>query len=289
MGRDVFLTDGKRGLFRLSGGDGTRSRVACALESPRLPCAGKGRLYVACGRADAVARYEVAREGMREAARFYGLPGLTDMCASSDGRALYLLGGDADRLHAVDALSGGVMYGCDAGVYPRAMRLSPSGEYLAVAGGASGEALVLLTPALQPLLRVPVPGVACAVDFWRGRLIALCAVEDGDIRTGLYIAGRTAGAEEALRLPGLPGALLTLPDGSVMLGTTRGLTRLSLEKRRVLFHANDYALPTRLSACGDEALVTDGVAGAVKRLPWRTPWEARTLCAGGEADGAFAG
>ena len=76
------------------------------------------------------------------------MPALSALCASPCGRYLYQLSSEADCVHVRHTVTGELLYAAPVGVFPRMMRLHPSGRALLVAGGAVSEAYVLHAPEL---------------------------------------------------------------------------------------------------------------------------------------------
>jgi hypothetical protein len=210
------------------------------------------------------------------------------MQSSPDGGWLYLLSGEADSLHTVAAATGELLYGNAAGVYPRSVQVHPTGKLVAVAGGAAGEVLLFQAPSLNLYRRIPVPGIACQAAFVEGGLAVLCAVEDEEVQTLLgFIAGNRAIMEEIAMLPGLPGALAPLPDGTVLAGSVGMLAQVSIRLKKVVWRSDSFGLPGTLSVHGDEVLVSDPLMGKVILMNWRKPRDQQLVFEGVEAAATF--
>ncbi len=219
---------------------------------------------------------------------FSGPPGLECMQSSPDGAWLYLLSGEADSLHAVAAETGELIYGNEAGVYPRSIHVHPNGKTVAVAGGASGEVLLFQAPSLNLYRRISVPGIACRVAFVEGGIAVLCAVEDDEVQTLLgYIGSNRSQMDEVMVLPGLPGTLQPLPDGSVLASSVGTLAKVPLRQKAMVWRSDSFGLPGALSVWGEEVLVSDPLLGKVMALNWRRPREQRVLFEGVEAVAVF--
>lgn len=144
------------------------------------------------------------------------------------GDALYALCEDSNALYAYDAQAGTLQYVAPAGIAPKGFALSPCGRYIAVAGGSTGEVLILSLPALTPYARYALRGCAVAVCFMAGALYALCVT--GEERGVLVRCGGGA----LCALPFAPCALC--PFGRTMLVCCAGRVMdvdLVGKKRRV--------------------------------------------------------
>jgi len=156
-------------------------------------------------------------------------PGVIRLCALPG--ALYCLSSEADSVSLLCPATGRLRLCAQAGCYPRDMQLSPCGRMLAIAGGASGTLTVLDVQELRPLMQTMLPGIVCAAAFLPSGLAALCAVEESDVTSQLYRVSPRGVVSEMLRRPGLPGALLRLPDHSLLLGATGAMLRLRQDGR----------------------------------------------------------
>lgn len=284
----IWVADGEQGLF-LWGPEGFR-RIPCALLWPHAPCPAGKRFFCACKTRGAVQRFLPGEDGWSAEEEFLAPPGLECLQASPDGNLLYVLSGEADSLNTVAADTGELLYGNAAGVYPRNVQVNPTGRLLAVAGGAAGEVLLYSGPSLNLIRRIPVPGIACQAAFVEDGLAVLCAVEDGEVHTLLgYIGGGRAAMDEVLLLPGLPGALKSLPDGTVLAGSAGALCRAWPKQRRAIWQSSAFGLPSTLSVRGEQVLVSDPLLGRVTLMNWRRPREQRVIFEGTEVAAAFQG
>lgn len=282
----IWIADRELGLF-LWGGD-VLKQIPCALTWPHAPCPAVSQFFCACKKHSVVQRFVLREEGWRGDSEFPAPPGLECMQASPDGGWLYLLSGEADSLQAVAAETGELMYGNEAGVYPRSVQVHPNGKLVAVAGGAAGEVLLFQAPSLNLYRRISVPGIACHAVFVDGGLAVLCAVEDDEVQTMLgFMAGNRSHVEEVLMLPGLPGVLQPLPDGSVLASSVGTLAKVSLRQKEVMWRSDSFGLPGALSVWGEEVLVSDPLLGKVMALNWRRPREQRELFEGVEPVAVF--
>ena len=189
-------------------------------------------------------------------------PAVRCMCALPG--ALYALSGEADSLSLFCPLTGRLRLCARVGCDPRDAQLSPDGRLLAVAGGAAGQVYLLSSRDLRTLRSIPLPGVVGAACFSGAALLAFCAEGDSEIHSCLYHISVRGVVREVLRRPGLPGALLALPDGSVLAGVLGELLHLRADGR-VLGRAR-CGLPARLRLMQGCALCADPLDGRVLRL-----------------------
>ena len=166
--------------------------------------------------------------------------------------------------------------------------MHPNGKLVAVAGGAAGEVLLFQAPSLNLYRRIPVPGIACHAAFVDGGLAVLCAVEDDEVQTMLgFMAGNRSRMEEVVMLPGLPGVLQPLPDGSILASSQGTLVKVSLRQKAIVWRSDSFGLPGGLSVWGEELLASDQLLGKVMALNWRRPREQRELFEGVEPVAVF--
>ncbi len=282
----IWIADSELGLFLWSRDD--FRQIPCALALPHAPCPAMTKLFCACKKRDVVQRFIYWEGDWKAEGEFPAPPGLECMQSSPDGGWLYLLSGEADSLHTVAAATGELLYGNAAGVYPRSVQVHPTGKLVAVAGGAAGEVLLFQAPSLNLYRRISVPGIACQAAFVEGGLAVLCAVEDGEVQTLLgFIAGNRSIMEEVVMLPGLPGALQTLPDGTVLAGSVGTLAKASLRQKAVVWRSDSFGLPGTLSVRGDEVLVSDPLSGRVILMNWRKPRDQHLVYEGTEPEAVF--
>ncbi len=282
----IWIADRELGLFLWSRDD--FRQIPCALNWPHAPCPAVSQFFCACKKRDMVQRFVFWEGNWKAEGEFPAPPGLECMQSSPEGGWLYLLSGEADSLHTVAAATGELLYGNDAGVYPRCVQVHPTGKLVAVAGGAAGEVLLFQAPSLNLYRRIPVPGIACQAAFVEGGLAVLSAVEDGEVQTLLgFIAGNRAVMEEVLVLPGLPGALQPLPDGTVLAGSVGMLAQVALRQKKVVWRSDSFGLPGTLSVRGEEVLVSDPLPGRVILMNWRRPRDQRLVFEGVEAAAVF--
>ena len=206
-------------------------------------------------------------------------PGVRCMCALPD--ALYCLSSEADSVSLLCPLTGQLRLCAQAGCDPRDLALSPCRRLLAAAGGAAGMLYLYDSKTLTLLRSIPLPGVVYAVCFCPSGLMALCGIEAGDVSTCLYRISARGVAAELLRLPGLPGALLPLPGGGLLVGALGQLLHL----RPGLSVHRRYAcgLPARLRLYADFALCADPLDGRLLQVPLREG-SLRTLYVGEPVD-----
>lgn len=233
-----------------------RGRTLCA--SPVALCA--------CGDTVACAQMQQAllfsSDTGQELARFALPPGVCRMCALPG--ALYCVSAEADSLSLFCPRTGQLRLCAQAGCYPRDLQLSPCRRYLTVAGGASGELYVYRAEDLTLLRRIQLPGVVYAAAFAGAQVLALCAVEDSSMQSLLYRISVRGVTEEISRFPGLPGALLSLPDGSMLVSVQGALLRMRRDNR--ILQRIPSALCSSLRLYPSFVLAADPLAGSVLRI-----------------------
>ena len=210
-----------------------------------------------------------AREGARvytpdaqEIARYPLPPGVCRLCALPG--ALYCLSSDADSVSALCPVTGRLRLCAQCGCYPRDMKISPCGRMLAVAGGAAGQVLLLSAQDLRLLQSIPLPGMAYAVTFAGSGLFALCAAEESDITAHLVRVSARGVVSEVLSAKGLPGAMCTLRDQTLLCGVLGETLRVKHDGRVLQRYKGGLAQSIR--AYGDFALIADPLKGCVQRV-----------------------
>ena len=93
------------------------------------------------------------------------------------------------------------------------------------------------------------------------------AVENGELCACLCRVSARGVVSELMRLPGLPGALLSLPDGGLLMGALGQLLRLRADLR--VLRRCRCGLPARLRLYPGFALCADPLDGRLLRIPLR--------------------
>lgn len=249
---DAWIADGQQGCMRL-GTDGWQRMgpAGCAL------CMGLGRVFCAGARQCICYDRETGR-----ALFDFSVPG--GVCALEYLRErVYALSADADSLSAYSARNGNLLFSAPAGVYPRHLAVSPCGRYLAVAGGAAGEVL-LLDDLLQCRFRHRVAGIACAVAFFPRMLGVLCAVGETELSARLLGVSPRGVSEEIMTADSAPCALCALPDGGCLVGchgTIHALRPDGKISRRIA-----WAYPEKIRAFRRHTLICDSWQGEARLL-----------------------
>lgn len=249
----LWIADEKNGLLYLSGGG---ERTLC--RAPLCLCASGNT--VVCAQRNTARVYAI--DTAQEVTAYPLPPEVRRMCALPG--ALYCLSAEADSISLLCPLTGRLRLCAQAGCYPRDLCLSPCRRLLAAAGGASGTLFLYHSQDLSLARRVMLPGVVYAACFSGAGLAALCAVEENEVSSRLYRISARGVISEALCLPGLPGALLPLPDGGLLVGVLGTLLRLRADGR--VAQRFSVALPGRLRGGADGALCADSLSGQVLRL-----------------------
>lgn len=261
----LWIADEERGLMHIS----RETRMLC----PQALC------LTICGDSVICAARESARAYAPDAQEIacYPLPpGVCRMCALPG--ALYCLSSEADSVSLLCPVTGRLRLCAQSGCYPRDMKISPCGRMLAVAGGAAGQLLILSAQDLQLLHRFSLPGVVYAVSFAGSSLYALCAVEDGDISSHLIRLSARGVQSDIFHDSGLPGALCTLRDQTLLLGMLGAAVRLRPDGRVLQRYAGGLAQSIRVY--GDFAWLADPLAGCVQRVPLSIGKSAETIYLG---------
>lgn len=217
-------------------------------------------------------------------------PGLEAMSLSGDGRFLYELSGECDSLMCLDVLSGHPLFWVKSGCYPQGLHMHPTQPLIAVAAGATSEILVYETPQLSPFFPYRVPGIASRVTFNKHGIVFLSAVEKGDLHTlvGLIRQGNPS-FEEFGVYKGVPGAICSLPDESVVFSFSNTLMRVRLRPYKVLFVKHMEGLITSIDYQNGLILLCDSAMGTVSTLPVIRPYMPNLVYEGDALHAIFMG
>lgn len=285
---NIFVTDCEKGLYFYQHHTGILSPIECSLPSPYMPCVTKDLLICACRIDLECCCFD--RRTQAEVYRFPALPAMAALCVSPCERYIFQLSSEADCIHTRHLGSGDLLYGCKIGVFPRDMKLHPQKQLLMVAGGASGEAVLLQTPHLTTYAKFQAPGCCCSVQVWREGLVLLCAVENQQIETSvLTLAPSGFKPVELLRLEGQPGSLCVCPDGeAALLGSLDGLMKICLRTGRIFWNLPHLIHCTDTVCRGSLALAAGDISGQVYLVPHEYPWLTNTIFTGRETQACFA-
>ena len=281
----LIIADARLGVWKATDEGGPLAEVACALEQPRLTCAGSACVCVGGSRECLC----LTSHGLREISRMPAAPGLAAMCLSPCGRYVYQLSSEADSIHTRLTATGELVFAAPAGVFPRAMCLDASGRMLLAAGGAVDEAYLLTAPELIRERTIHTQSPCFAAGFWRGGLLLVCAAEGEDIHTAVYtLAPGTPRPRKLIDLPGQPGGLCVCPDGvGALISTRDGLMKLDIPRGRLLWNLPDLALCAGLCCYGPMALASATLNGQVRLLSHHKPWLSRTVFTGTDVHACF--
>lgn len=281
----LIIADARLGVWKATDEGGPLTGVDCALEGPRLTCAGSACVCVG-GNRECLC---LTCHGLREISRMPAAPGLAALCLSPCGRYVYQLSSEADSVHTRLTATGDLIFAAPVGVFPRAMCLDASGRLLLAAGGAVDEAYLLTAPELVRERTIHTQSPCFAAGFWRGGLLLVCAVEGEDIHTAVYtLAPGTPRPRKLIDLPGQPGGLCVCPDGvGALISTRDGLMKLDIPQRRLLWNLPDLALCAGLCCRGPMALVSATLGGQVRLLSHYKPWLSKTVFTGTDVHACF--
>lgn len=245
-GMPIWIADGEKGLMRADSGTcrlaGAPGAALCALDGT-LFCAGR----------DLCLAYDSSGQVLLEA------PLPPGVCAlAAFGNRICALSSEADSVIVFSGRTGAPLWAAPCGVCPRDLCVSPCGQYLAVAGGAAGEVLLLDTQLrCQAVFRVP--GAACAVCFLPRGLAALCAVEDRELSARLFRVTPRGVTEEIFLFPAIPCALCALPDGGCLVGCHGQVTALRADGK--VTRGLPCVYPARLRRSPKGPLICDSCGG----------------------------
>lgn len=281
----LIIADARLGVWKATDEGGPLTGVDCALEGPRLTCAGSACVCVG-GNRECLC---LTCHGLREISRMAAAPGLAALCLSPCGRYVYQLSSEADSVHTRLTATGDLIFAAPVGVFPRAMCLDASGRLLLAAGGAVDEAYLLTAPELVRERTIHTQSPCFAAGFWRGGLLLVCAVEGEDIHTAVYtLAPGTPRPRKLIDLPGQPGGLCVCPDGvGALISTRDGLMKLDIPQGRLLWNLPDLALCAGLCCRGPMALVSATLGGQVRLLSHYKPWLSKTVFTGTDVHACF--
>ena len=281
----LIIADARLGVWKATDEGGPLTGVDCALEGPRLTCAGSACVCVG-GNRECLC---LTCHGLREISRMPAAPGLAALCLSPGGRYVYQLSSEADSVHTRLTATGDLIFAAPVGVFPRAMCLDASGRLLLAAGGAVDEAYLLTAPELVRERTIHTQSPCFAAGFWRGGLLLVCAVEGEDIHTAVYtLAPGTPRPRKLIDLPGQPGGLCVCPDGvGALISTRDGLMKLDIPQGWLLWNLPDLALCAGLCCRGPMALVSAALGGQVRLLSHYKPWLSKTVFTGTDVHACF--
>lgn len=281
----LIIADARLGVWKATDEGGPLTGVDCALEGPRLTCAGSACVCVG-GNRECLC---LTCHGLREISRMPAAPGLAALCLSPCGRYVYQLSSEADSIHTRLTATGDLIFAAPVGVFPRAMCLDASGRLLLAAGGAVDEAYLLTAPELVRERTIHTQSPCFAAGFWRGGLLLVCAVEGEDIHTAVYtLAPGTPRPRKLIDLPGQPGGLCVCPDGvGALISTRDGLMKLDIPQGRLLWNLPDLALCAGLCCRGPMALASATLGGQVRLLSHYKPWLSKTVFTGTDVHACF--
>jgi len=273
MEGEVFVSGGD--ALRVVSLDKAQEYKRVPLERSGALCAAGESVFCACG--DAVWRLD--RKSLTPQALFGAGPGVRELLPSPDGLRLYALCSEADSILMLDGRSGEPLLLQYAGVNPRQMALD--GDVLAIAGGESGDVLLLCAQSLRMLCRLSMPGPVYSAVLCAGNVHALCLTPT---LSSVLVTQERNGQRKALALSGMPGRLLVQSRG-IWAATEGDLYLISQDGRCIL---EQLSIPGRASwLCGMQSgmLMLDAYSDSLFSLE---PSGCRMLLRGAAA-AAYAG
>lgn len=183
------------------------------------------------------------------------------ICAMAGfGSYLCALSRETDSLCALCPENGALCLSLPAGSYPRDMAVSPCGQYLAIAGSAAGEVMIL-NRTLSCVQKIRVAGAAVSLCFVPGGLAVLCAVGDEMLSSRLLFISPRGVTEETAAFPHTPLCLCALPSGGLMMGCHGCVLHFNARGRQT--GRLSTPLPVRIRSAKDGVLIADPYAGTV--------------------------
>lgn len=226
------------------------------LEGAGTLCASAGQIFCACG--SVIWRLDGGM--LVPTALFAGGPGISRMCAFEGG--LLALCADADSVLLMDEASGAPLVINRVGLCPRDMALDEAAGVLAVAGGETGEAVLLSARSLHVVERLSMPGMVYGVALRAGTVHALCLNDALDTTLVTVLPG---GVRQTLTLAGMPG-MIERRDNDLLCATQGHLYTVSLDGRRILSLMEAAGRPRRIIEAENERLILDPLGENVYAL-----------------------
>lgn len=247
MDMALWIADGNMGLRKNQGPPVTPGCFAL--------CKTEKRLFAAAGKTG----YCLCRKTEEILFEFSIPPGVCTMAAF--GPHICALSRDTDSLCAFSPDDGALCLCAPAGIYPRDFSVSPCGRYLAVAGSAAGE-VILMDRELRCIRTEKVAGAAIGVCFLPAGLAVLCAMGDENLSSRLIVIHPRGVTEELFSTQKPPLCLCALPDGGCLIGCHGQVLRLNGSGR--LSGRLSSPLPVRVRTVKGGILIADSLNGTVK-------------------------
>lgn len=199
----LWIADGKIGLRKGQGQPLTPPCYALCCIQHQLYAAGEETGFCLCPESSRL---------------LFDFPLPRGVCAmASFGPYLCALSRETDSLCVLSPVNGSLCFSVPAGIYPRDFSISPCGKYLAIAGSAAGE-VIILNRDMQPIRKERVAGAAVGTCFMGGGLAVLCAAgEESPSSRLLFITPRGV-TEEMGIFPQMPLCLCPLHSGGFIMG-----------------------------------------------------------------------
>lgn len=242
----LWIADGTMGLRKEQGPPVTPPCFALCQKGACLYAAGEQTGYCICP---------------EKSRMLYDFPLPRGVCAMAGfGPFVCALSRETDSLCAFSPENGALCFSVPAGSYPRDFALSPCGKYLAIAGSAAGEVLVL-NQELHCVQKIRVAGACISVCFVPDGLAVLCAMGDEMLSSRLLHISPRGVTEEAAAFPHAPLCLCALPSGSLMMGCHGSVLQFNPRGRQT--GRLSTPLPVRIRAAKGGVLIADSYMGMV--------------------------
>ena len=189
-------------------------------------------------------------------------PEIEALALSPNGMHLYALAGGADSLQMLDAAQGRLLNIVKTGMHPRAIAQDDHNVYVAVAGGATGEAIILESGTLRVLGVYKAEGVTCGCCFFAGQLMIMCMAGEYDVGTIVGAISPEGKWTPWVKLPGLPGAMRPC-GGGLLVGHLHGLTMLDAPNGRIRWQTKIAGLPSAIVPVERFACFMDSLEGLI--------------------------
>jgi outer membrane protein assembly factor BamB len=160
----------------------------------------------------------------------------------------------------LDAVQGRLLNIAKTGMHPRA--IAQDGACVAVAGGATGDVMILDSKTLRVLGVYKADGITCGCCFFAGQLMIMCMAGEYDVGTVVGAISPDGKWTPWVKLPGLPGAM-TPCGGGLLVGHLNGLTMLDAPNGRIRWQTKIAGLPSAVVPVERFACFMDSLEGMI--------------------------
>lgn len=224
--------------------------------------------YLYCADAEGPAVHVVEPESLAHIASFATGPEIEALSLSGNNMYLYVLSGGADSLQMLLAGQGRLCNVVRVGMRPRGIAQGENGGVLAVAGGDTGDILLIDSATLRIIRSLPAGGATAGVCFFAGQVMALCSAGEYDMGTLVGSFGEDGKWTPWVALPGMPGSVAPC-GGGLLVGHHMHLTMLDAPNGRIRWQTKIAGLPTEIVPVGRAACFIDALDGMVGLIDLR--------------------